>query len=323
MPKNKHYECYPKDFNSAESYYCAFQAIPKGTNSLSLFGIQLGLLAEDVALDLFNNLSPEIRELSLAKNGFGDQPVAHLQRILSNRRSIVGLDISWNNLGNHNGRDLSTALAGLSCLNELNLGWNELCLMETQDLALFLAQLNDSINKVILAGNNLSKKSGSELATIISSIKSAKILDLSENDLGSLIEIDLDQAFAAIGSNVQFLIFRGNNIGTHTRNNLGTVLSKLPQNIIALDLQANNLPFIPLENLSKFKNSAPFIKEIYLSKEELERMPTESWMATKNIFPNLERIYLIDNAQKITTLNFRKRIEILEKDSNYSISLSR
>lgn len=280
---------------SEEDIFQAFREIPEDAEKVSLYGIKLALLSEDVMKALEKILPSKVIQLTLMDFGLShDQGIEKLKLILKQfSPGKICIDLTWNNLGMY-GAGLSSGFSDLSnSVKSLKLGWNNLELLSTLEFITLVASLPATITCISLAGNQMGTKSGTDIALIFSKIKHATSLDVSENDLGGLVEIDLDEAFESLPSQIEYLGLRGNGFGIYSRA-FGKELSKLPGNVKTLDLSCNCLHLLSLENFKASARCVQFVTKIILSADEIAKMTLEKRAAFKAIFPSLKEITCSD-----------------------------
>ncbi|WP_133140927.1 hypothetical protein, partial [Legionella pneumophila] len=136
-------------------------------------------------------------------------------------------------------------------------------------------------------------KSGAELAQIFAAIPTnLTSLDLSWNALYR--NPGLTQASAAILAGMTSLNLSWNFIGLRSCAELAHAFSSIPKHVVSLNLCLNYLHELSLENLVLLKDSLKHVQTVYLNHENVKRMSKEQRQALGAVFPNIQKVILVD-----------------------------
>ncbi|HAU1320192.1 TPA: hypothetical protein F8R96_04470 [Legionella pneumophila] len=123
-------------------------------------------------------------------------------------------------------------------------------------------------------------------------------LDLSWNNLDSISTVELMRAFANIPASVTSLDLRRNDLGYKSADELVHAFSSIPKHVVSLNLCLNYLHELSLENLVLLKDSLKYLQTVYLGYETVKNMSKEERQALGSVFPNVQKIILIDMSGK-------------------------
>ncbi|HAU1184346.1 TPA: hypothetical protein JBI17_16685 [Legionella pneumophila] len=163
-----------------------------------------------------------------------------------------------------------------------------------------------------LSWNGLNSKSDAELAQAFAAIPaSVTSLDLSWNGLNRINSSWL----AAIPVSVTSLDLRANLLGLKSYIELTHVFSSIPNHVVSLNLYLNYLQRLSLENLLLLKDSLKYLQTVYLGYDTVKNMSKEERQALGSVFPNIQKIILIDKngkeihpSQSITIANLIREL---------------
>ncbi|HAT1659320.1 hypothetical protein ACVSNX_09135 [Legionella pneumophila] len=246
-----------------------------------------------------------------------------VQEFTSIPHGVTSLDLSWNNLDSISTIELMQAFANIPVsITSLNLSGNYLGFKSNDELVQILATIPANVTSLNLSGNYLGNQNGAELARLLATIPiSVTALDLSWNDLSSKSSSELAQAFAAIPTNLTSLdlswnaLYRNpgltrvsaailagmtslnlswNFIGLKSCAEIAHVFSCIPNHVVSLNLCLNCLHELSLENLVLLKDSLKHVQTVYLDYETVKSMSKEQRQALGAVFPNIQKIILVD-----------------------------
>ncbi|XP_072284301.1 NACHT, LRR and PYD domains-containing protein 3-like [Pyxicephalus adspersus] len=234
--------------------------------------------------------SHSMKRLSLSGNNLTDRSCPHLASGIRNNQTLRTLDLSVNNLGGPQFRDLMEALttsrieelhldnnqltdspcpdlaSGIrnnQTLRTLNLSWNNLGGPHFRDL--MEALTTSQIEEIHLAGNNLTDSSCPHLASGIRNNQTLRILNLSDNNLQGPHFRDLMEALTT--SQIELLHLAGNNLTDSCCTHLASGI-KNNQTLRTLFLTRNNLEGGHLRDLMEALTTSQ-IKELRIRNNPL------------------------------------------------------
>ncbi|HAT1790274.1 TPA: hypothetical protein JBB31_10565 [Legionella pneumophila subsp. pneumophila] len=190
-----------------------------------------------------------------------------VQEFTSIPHGVTSLDLSLNNLYSISTVELIQAFANIpASVTSLNLSGNSLGFKNSDELVQILAAIPANVNSLNLRGNNLASKNCAELAKFLASIPaSVTSLDLSANLLG---------------------------LKSYTE--LAYIFSSIPNHVVSLNLCLNCLHGLSLENLELLKDSLKPLQTVYLDYDIVKNMSKEQRQALGAVFPNIQKIILVD-----------------------------
>ncbi|HAU1184261.1 TPA: hypothetical protein JBI17_16225 [Legionella pneumophila] len=160
-------------------------------------------------------------------------------------------------------------------------------------MARLLATIPISVTALDLSWNDLSSKSSSELAQVLAAIPAhLTSLDLSWNALYR--NPGLTRSSAAILVGMTSLNLSWNFIGLKSCAEIAHIFSSIPNHVVSLNLCLNCLHELSLENIALLKDSLKHVQTIYLSYNIVKSMSKEQRQALGAVFPNIQKIILVD-----------------------------
>ena len=298
----------------------------KETKTLKLLDLNnngmTGVVAEDLA-DVINCNSC-LEELHLANNDLKSSAVAVLQA-LQGIATLKILDLSFNNMTGVVAEDLAyainrnscleklnlsdndlkstavvvlQALQGITTLKVLNLSFNDMTSVVAEDLACVIKS-NSCLKKLYLYGNDL-KSSGVVILQALQGITTLKVLNLSFNDMTSVVAEDLAYVIKC-NSCLAELHLASNNLET-----TGVVVLQALQGITTLellDLNFNHLTGVVAEDLACVIKSNSCLKKLYLSGNDLKSSGVVILQALQGI-----------TALKVLDLSFNHMTSVIAKE---------
>ncbi|HAT2008806.1 TPA: hypothetical protein I8Z88_001005 [Legionella pneumophila] len=246
-----------------------------------------------------------------------------VQEFTSIPHGVTSLDLNWNNLDSISTAELMQAFAKIPVsVTSLNLSGNYLGFKSNDELVQILATIPANVTSLNLSGNYLGNQNGAELARLLATIPiSVTALDLSWNDLSSKSSSELAQVLAAIPAHLTSLdlswnaLYRNpgltrssaailvgmtslnlswNFIGLKSCAEIAHIFSSIPNHVVSLNLCLNCLHELSLENIALLKDSLKHVQTIYLSYNIVKSMSKEQRQALGAVFPNIQKIILVD-----------------------------
>ncbi|HAT1659311.1 TPA: hypothetical protein I8Y75_001430 [Legionella pneumophila] len=220
-----------------------------------------------------------------------------IQEFISIPHGVTSLDLSLNELGNISNAELIQAFKYIpDSVTALDLANNHLCDKSGTELAQLLAAIPANVTSLDLSCNHLDRRSGAELAEAFAAIPSSVTsLNLHCNYLGNNRGVELAQAFAAIPKNVTSLDLSMNYFDLESSNDLSQIFTSIPPHVASLNLSFNSLHEVPFEKLALLKDSLKHMQTVYLSFYSVKEMSKEQRKAVGAVFPNAQKIILLDD----------------------------
>ncbi|HAT1886227.1 TPA: hypothetical protein I8Z41_001724 [Legionella pneumophila] len=220
-----------------------------------------------------------------------------IQEFISIPNGVTSLDLSLNELGNISNAELTQAFQYIpDSVISMDLANNHLCYKSGSELAQLLAAIPANVTSLNLSCNDLHKKSGAELAQAFAAIPaSVTSLNLHCNYLGNNRGVELAQAFAATPKNVTSLDLSMNYFDLESSADLSQIFTSIPPHVVSLNLSFNSLHEVPFKKLVLLKDSLKHVQTVYLSFYSVKEMSKEQRKALGSLFPNAQKIILVDD----------------------------
>nr|XP_049616912.1 NACHT, LRR and PYD domains-containing protein 12 isoform X4 [Syngnathus scovelli] len=244
------------------------------------------------------SLSRTLRQLDLSRNNLGDDGLEALAAGLAKPQcTLQVLRLSHGKLSKKSCNALASVLSSCCSLRKLDLSWNDLGDDGLEALAAGLAKPQCTLQVLELENCNLSEKSGEALASVLSSSRTLRELDLSHNDLGDdglealaaglakpqctlqvlkLLRCDLSkkscEALASVLSSsrtLRELDLSNNDLGDDGLEALAAGLAKSQCTLQVLKLMSCDLSKKSCEALASVLSSSRTLRELDLSHNDL------------------------------------------------------
>eukprot|EP01132_Coremiostelium_polycephalum_P004789 gene4789-5974_t len=158
--------------------YPQLETIQVGKNKIYDTGLRLILKA-------IKNYNQSIQTIGVDEINLGDVGCTIIERLLTNNKSVVSIDLSKNKITESGFKVIFEGLKKNNQLQEMNISGNPIQARYMNKFIKWLSQNNSSLSKLSISSTTLNSSSGSEInKVLVSNACHIRYLDVSQNNLG-------------------------------------------------------------------------------------------------------------------------------------------